>query len=133
MAILAGLQSNLSPRRTFLAGSSALPAFRLLVMTSGVINLAAATAVHFFGSTEETGAAASTPVNVLLRNAPGSRIIEAGAAITAGVDVMPDDNGRIITATTGSKYVFGKAITGAGAAGDLVEFIPLGANYQTGA
>jgi hypothetical protein len=46
----------------------------------------------------------------------------AGAAITAGLEVMSDTSGRVIAATTTNEVV-GIALTAAGAAGDLIDLL----------
>lgn len=57
----------------------------------------------------------------------GTTKVVAGAAVTRGAKVTSDSTGRAVTATTGN-FICGRAITTAGAAGELmeVELIPGG-------
>lgn len=47
--------------------------------------------------------------------------VVAGAAVTAGTEVMSDTVGRAITAATATNRVQGIAMTGAAAAGDIID------------
>ena len=62
-------------------------------------------------------AAVNEPVTIQL--APATALVEAGGTVTADTQVMSDAGGKAVTATVGSKYVAGYAITG-GAAGELI-------------
>ncbi len=50
----------------------------------------------------------------------GISMIEAGAAVTAGVEVMSDSSGRVIAHTGATARVTGIALSAAAAAGDLI-------------
>lgn len=56
----------------------------------------------------------------------GEVLAMAGAAITAGADLMFDTSGRVITAATTGNRVIGQAIDSAAAAGEIIS-IALGA------
>jgi hypothetical protein len=79
--------------------------------------------------------AASTDVPVgVLQNKPlageavdlgliGTTKVVAGAAIAAGAEVMSDAQGRAITATGAGNSVFGRAVSAATAAGQIIELL----------
>lgn len=62
-------------------------------------------------------------VDVLLKNAPGTRRMIANAAITAGLDVFKAAAGKV--APAGTRKV-GVAITAAAADNDILEVLPSG-------
>lgn len=59
------------------------------------------------------------PVDVM-----GTAIVEAGAAVTAGAAIMVTTDGKALTHDNdGDKYAVGRALSAAGAAGDLIEVL----------
>ena len=56
----------------------------------------------------------------------GTKLITASAAIAAGDMLVTAANGqaRTLPATTGTYYIIGRAIEAAGAAGDVIQFVP---------
>jgi hypothetical protein len=81
---------------------------------AGAVPAAAATALGLAA----TGGAIGDRVPVVVL---GTAIGEAGAAITAGAALEYDSSGRVITKSAG--VTIGRALTAAGAAGDLVEVL----------
>lgn len=75
------------------------------------------------GVVDDEAEAAEDPVNVqLLGQKPGTVLVVAGAAITAGAFVVGTAAGKVITlpGTTGSYYIIGRALEAAGADLDVI-------------
>lgn len=78
------------------------------------------------GPVNDTGASGDDlPVN-LLGGAPATRIVVASEAITVGTDVFTAAGGKVSTlsATLGTYYKVGTALTAAAADGDEIEIAP---------
>jgi hypothetical protein len=115
------------PRKTFTAGE-ALPAFRrvLVFAVTGehgpTVKLADATE-PCIGVTEEY-TASGAPVTIYLANAQGTRKMMATAAAITGNNAVYAANDGYVAAT--GTVVEGKALeTTAGAAGDILEVLPI--------
>ncbi len=118
----------LSGNKTYLADAAITTRFFLVKLGTDSGHVAvcagAATVDEVIGVCTDESAAAEDPVNVhLLGAGTGTHKMVAGAAITAGAKLMSATNGKVITATTGSNYVIGKALTAAAADGDVIEVI----------
>lgn len=73
-----------------------------------------------FGSVPDT-AGTSRAIAVVTNN--GCRVeVEAGAAVAVGADIGSDAEGRAISAVA-TNPIFGKALTAASAAGEIVEVL----------
>lgn len=104
----------------------------LILTRTAVGNISANRAVTHADTTPDTagvkvlGVAASDavigePYGVTVT---GTAIIEAGAAVSVGDDIITDNQGRAIPATgTAGERPFGDALTGATAAGKLFEIL----------
>lgn len=86
------------------------------------VNAAATTAP--LGVLIQTADAAEESVSVELLSAPGTKNATASAAITAGLRIVGAAGGKVaaLSATGGTYYIVGRAITGAAADGDVIEF-----------
>ena len=113
---------NTSGYKSFIATGTAIPAYtRVTVNASGQITAAAATDITI-GVTMEY-IASNGIGNVKLFSAPGSFMMTASAAITAGTQLYPTASGRVAgTGTTALNLV---ALDAATAAGDVIEALPM--------
>jgi len=111
-----------TPTRRFPAGG-ALGQY-LRVKTPGGLELAGASDVSL-GVTEFPAFAANEPVTVRLSNAPGTRLMVASGAITAGNVVYAAASGKVAASGT---VIEGRALTAAGVNNDIIEVQPLGNN-----
>lgn len=92
--------------------------FYCVVFTSGNIAVAA-DGVQIDGILQDKPAAAARPGSVAIG---GKSKAVAGAAVAAGARLMTDSSGRVITAT-GTNITCGKALSAAGAAGDIIDVV----------
>lgn len=116
------------PTRVFTAGE-ALAAYRLVILSNNEVVLADAGDTAIIGSTGIDGAVPDgADVNVRLWNAPGTRKLTAGGAITAGAAVAVAANGKVV-ALTDEANGYGSALEAASVDGDVIEVLPLGAMY----
>ena len=112
------------PSRKFVAGEN-LASYRVVTGTTAAAVLLADDATEPpVGTTGiDGGVASGEKVDVLLMNAPGTRLLTAGAAITAGAAVAVTTDGKVITATS-ENYIFGVALEAAAADGAVIEVLP---------
>ena len=117
------------PSRKFVAGEN-LASYRVVTgTTAAAVMLADAVTDPPVGTTGiDGGVASGEKVDVLLMNAPGTRLLTAGAAITAGVNVAVTTAGKVI-AVTDEMFIFGVALEAAAGDGDVIEVMP----YTSGA
>lgn len=100
-------------------GATDIPRHRLLTFDTAQDAVKLATA----GTDEPAGITSDEAIEAGITRSyqkGGKAIAEAGAAIAVHAWVMPDGNGKAITATSG-KFAWGRAMIAAGADGDLVE------------
>lgn len=100
------------------AGAAIAPNTRVKLV-SGKLQVAAA-ADRELGTLEERSFADGDVRAVRLRNAQGTRLMIADAAVVAGADVFTRANGKVGATATGA-YRVGLALTAAAADGDLIE------------
>ena len=117
------------PSRKFVAGET-LYSYRVVCgTTDAAVLLADSNKETPVGTTGiDGGVASGDKVDVLLMNAPGTRLLTAGAAITAGVNVAVTTAGKVITATD-EPFLFGVALEAAAGDGAVIEVMP----YLSGA
>lgn len=84
------------------------------ILTGGLVDESLANADAVGVSQEDSAAAASVAIPVLLLDG-GKTEVEAGATVAAGVRVMSDATGRAITATGATARVLGISLNGADA------------------
>ena len=106
-----------------------IAAYLRVKLSSGVIAVAGITDNDFLGTLIKryisAGAGKSTVAAVLARNAPGSRMCIASAALSVGATVFTEANGKVgATATTA--IPFGIALSASGADGDEIEVLTFG-------
>jgi hypothetical protein len=112
------------PSRKFVAGEN-LASYRVVTAEAAAVLLADSATAAPIGTTGiDGGVASGENVDVLLMNAPGTRLLTAGAAITAGDAVAVTTDGKVIAATT-EEYVFGLALEAAAGANAVIEVLPL--------
>lgn len=112
------------PSRKFVAGEN-LASYRVVTSETAAIVLADASTYPPIGTTGiDGGVSIGENVDVLLMNAPGTRLLTAGAAITAGYPVAVTTDGKVIAATT-EEYIFGLALEAAAGDGAVIEVLPL--------
>jgi hypothetical protein len=111
-----------TPCRPFKAGG-AIGKF-LRVKTPSALELAGASDVSL-GVADIPAFASGDIVPVRLSNAQGTRFMVASGAITAGNVVYGAAGGKVAASGT---IIEGRALTAAGADGDIIEVQPLGAN-----
>lgn len=87
------------------------------ITAAGAVPSAAAAAVGFANTDAASGE--RVPVTVV-----GTAIATAGAAITAGAAVEVGTSGKVVTKSAG--VTVGRALTAAGADGDLIEVLVIG-------
>lgn len=98
--------------------------YRFCKLTTGSVSYVASAGGDADGVIQNNDAdAAGKEVAVALLNGGGILKVEAGAATTADAEVQSDAVGRAIDAGS-SDRVLGRFIDAAGAAGDIVRFIP---------
>lgn len=115
--------------RKFVAGED-LASYRVVTGTTAAAVLLADAATEIpIGTTGiDGGVSSGDKVDVLLMNAPGTRLLTAGAAITAGLDVVVTTAGKVITATS-ENYIFGRALEAAAGDGAVIEVLPYGGGH----
>ena len=113
------------PSRKFVAGEN-LASYRVVTgTTAAAVRLADDATEPPVGTTGiDGGVSSGDKVDVLLMNAPGTRLLTAGAAITAGVPVAVTTAGKVIAATT-EEYIFGWTLEAAAGDGAVIEVLPL--------
>jgi hypothetical protein len=79
---------------------------------------------NIVGICEDAPDATDDPLVVALLSTPGTLFAVAAGAITAGALLQSNGDGAVTTYATSGAYCIGRTINGAGAAGDIVEFIP---------
>ena len=116
------------PSRKFVAGEN-LASYRVVTgTTDAAVLLADSYTETPVGTTGiDGGVTSGDKVDVLLMNAPGTRLLTAGAAITKGEPVVVTTGGKVITVTGDEEYIFGVALEAAAADGAVIEVLPLAA------
>lgn len=111
------------PSRKFVAGEN-LASYRVVTVTDAAVTLADSASTPPVGTTGiDGGVSSGDKVDVLLMNAPGTRLLTAGAAITAGVNVAVTTAGKVIAATD-EALSFGVALEAAAGDGAVIEVMP---------
>jgi hypothetical protein len=77
------------------------------------------------GTADNDTAAAGELLAVRLNDDPGTRLMIAAAAISAGVPVYTAAAGRVSATAASTSFRVGWALTAATAAGDLIEVAPM--------
>ena len=113
------------PSRKFVAGEN-LASYRVVTGTTAaaVILADAANPIPVGTTGIDGGVSSGENVDVLLMNAPGTRLLTAGDAITAGAYVAVTTGGKVIASTT-EEYIFGLALEAAAGANAVIEVLPL--------
>jgi hypothetical protein len=111
------------PSKKLLEGE-ALAQYRIVTLTSNEVLLCDAINVPVGTIGVDGGVADAEYVDVTLGNAPGTRLLTASAAITAGALVTWADTGKVVTYTD-QEYVYGIAIEAAAGDGAVIEVIPV--------
>lgn len=107
------MQGSISLLVQNVVAGATLPTARA-VSFAGALSAAAAA---IYGVTRTSGISGDlVPLDCI-----GTTLMEAGAAVTAGVAVEVDSVGRAVTFSAGVKV--GRALTGAAAAGTLIEVL----------
>lgn len=97
--------------------------FRFVKFTSGKVTYCSTTGEQAIGVLQDKPAAADRAAAVAGYNGTTTKV-EAGAAISAGADVMTDTEGRAITHTSAAGLQkLGVAVTAATAAGEMIDCI----------
>lgn len=115
-------------RRTYLANAAITT--KNLVVDIGTdanhIALAGTSSIALGVAMDEAEAAEDAVAVQLFGAVEGTVLVVASAAITAGALVVTNTNGKVRTlpGTTGTYYVLGRALTAAGADGDVIEIAP---------
>ena len=117
------------PSRKFVAGEN-LASYRVVTCTdAAAVRLADDATETPVGTTGiDGGVASGEKVDVLLMNAPGTRLVTAGAAITKGMPVVVTTGGKVI-AVTDEEYIFGVALEAAAGDGAVIEVLPYGGGH----
>ena len=112
------------PSRKFVAGEN-LASYRVVTgTTDAAVRLAdAATDIPVGTTGIDGGVSSGDKVDVLLMNAPGTRLLTAGAAITTGGPVVVTTGGKVIAATD-EEYIFGVALEAAAGDNAVIEVLP---------
>ena len=114
---------NSTGYKTFQATSSAIaPSIRVKVDSSGKI-AAADAADPWIGVTIDA-ISANGYGTVKLRNAPGTKLVTASAAITRGSRLSPADDGKVDDASGTGNFTGLLALEAATADGDIIEAAP---------
>ena len=109
--------------QTFQATAVALAAnVRVLLDSNGLISVAGATDAWIGVTTDAV--VASGYGTVKLRNAPGTQLVTASAAITRGARLYPTAAGKVDDAAGTGNFTGLQAITAATADGDVIEAVP---------
>jgi hypothetical protein len=111
------------PSKKLLAGEN-LAQYRLVTMTSNEVFLCDAINVPMGTVGVDGGVLDANYVDVTLTNAPGTRLLTASAAITAGALVSWADTGKIV-AYTNQDYIYGLALEAAAGDGAVIEVLPI--------
>ena len=107
---------------TLIAGSAVSIHRFVTVAADGKVDHTGATTVPADGVSGEAAAADLDALNVILP--AGIVKVEAGAAVTRGLQVMSDSVGRAIDLVGGaSTYIQGRALDAAGAAGEVIRVL----------
>ena len=102
------------------AGDLSAVQFKFMKFSSGQVTTATAVTDACCGVLQNAPAAAGRAAELVV---VGETKLVAGAAITAGALLTTDTSGRGVTATPGTdttKYILGRALEDAGAAGDII-------------
>ncbi len=107
---------------TLVAGS-AISRFRFVtVAADGKLDHTGATTAAADGVSAEPAAADLDAITIALMS--GVAHVEAGAAVTRGLQVMSDSTGRAIDLVGGaSTYIQGRALDAAGGAGEIIRVL----------
>lgn len=113
-------QQNDSGFKTFTTSAAVGKYRRVVVAADGTVSeaLVGASSVDFQGVAQDN-AASGGQVTVKLRSAPGTFMIEAAGAVTAGAVIYAASTGRIDDAASGA--AIGKALAAASGAGGIIE------------
>ena len=118
-----GATSNSTGYKSFTATAVAIgEAVRVKLDSSGLISAAAATEAWIGVTT--AAVAASGLGNVKLRNAPGTFLVTASAAIAVGALLYPTASGKVDDAAGTGCFTGLQAVEAAGADGDIIEAVP---------
>jgi hypothetical protein len=111
---------------SFKAGAdlSANQYFIVRLTSAGVVGLASSATQRDIVGVLQNKPKANEPAEVLVRSASGTGKVMLGGTVAIGDDLTTDANGKAITTTTANDEVIGRALE-AGAAGDIIEFIPM--------
>lgn len=109
-----------------LPAAAAIAKYKLVTINSSGEWAECAGGVRPVASVQGTAStAAGDPLSCKLLTGPGSHILMAGAAVTAGNGVSNIAAGKIDDTTEVGSWTFGVAIEAAAADGDLIEVVPI--------
>ena len=108
--------------KKLLAGEN-LAQYRLVTMASNEVLLCDAANMPVGTIGVDGGVADTEYVDVTLSNAPGTRLLTASAAITAGAYVSWADTGKVV-AYTNQAFIYGVALEAAAGDGAVIEVLP---------
>lgn len=109
--------------RTFpLDGSTAIAKHLRVTLSSGNLALAGI-ADKELGTMEYEVFSGNEEGTVRLRNSPGTKLMVASAAITAGAAVFTAASGKVGNSAA-TAFLIGTALTAAAADGDIIEVLP---------
>lgn len=117
------------PSRKFVAGEN-LASYRVVTGAAAVFLAHSADAPPIGTTGIDGGVSSGENVDVLLMNAPGTRLLTAGDAITAGYPVAVTTDGKVIAYTT-EEYIFGVALEAAAGANAVIEVLPLQCGFYS--
>ena len=103
------------------AGDLSAKQFYFMIWSSSNVTTATAVTDACTGVLQNKPAAAGRAAELIV---VGPTKVVAGAAISAGALLTTDTSGRAVTVTPGTdttKYILGRAMEAAGAAGDIIE------------
>lgn len=107
---------------TMVPGGAAIARLRFIEVSGGAVQQVGTAGGNAVGiSAVESELNSATAIPVVIFNG-GIADVEAGAAVSAGVDVASDNQGRAIPATAGSR-ILGTAVTSSTAAGTIIEVV----------
>lgn len=109
-------------RKKAFPNSAALARYLRVKITSGVLALAGVTDTEL-GTLDRQTQTTDASATVILRNAQGTILMVAAAAITALSSVYTAANGQISSTNATGSVLIGTALTAATAAGDYVEVL----------